>query len=490
MREKNWMKRILWLFCFLSLWLVFSFLANYFLDPDFGWQLKTGEWIWQNKTVPQKDLFSYTMPDYPWLAHSWLTDVLIYLGYSRIGYWSLAIVGGLLGAMAFMCQALPKKIYYFLGPLILAALASFDFISVRPKMISYFLAVLVYFAIKKSYQDLKWLILLPLIFWAWANLHAGFSLGLIILLIAAGVDIYFLVKRQKKVIGHLSLVLIALVISLAAIMANPYQEAIYRLIFEEMIQGQKIHYYISEWLPYSSFNFAMIIYTGIFWALLFVFKEKGTIFEKVTALTFFIVGFLSRRLMIYFFLFTLPLLSSYIEDFFRLMVQKKVFKKINNWQFWLGIAGLFLVIFSFKDQLASLDRFKEESFYPTKAITFLKEEKIEGNLFSVYSWGGYLIWKHPEKKVFGDGRMAIWEQNDYSAFREEIEIFTGKKDFRKIFEKHQVTHILIPAPKKSLASLVSGFLKRDDDIFSLREELLLAGWQVAYQDKLAVVFVK
>ncbi|MFH1856275.1 MAG: hypothetical protein ABH836_03465, partial [Candidatus Omnitrophota bacterium] len=53
-------------------------------DPDMGWHIRNGQDIlrWG---VPHGDLFSYTMPGYPWVAHEWLTDVGFYLIYSHWG---------------------------------------------------------------------------------------------------------------------------------------------------------------------------------------------------------------------------------------------------------------------------------------------------------------------------------------------------------------------------------------------------------------------
>src|SRR5579863_2931728 len=45
-------------------------------DGDTGWHIRTGEWIMAHHQVPQKDLFSYTMPDQPWYAWEWVWDVI------------------------------------------------------------------------------------------------------------------------------------------------------------------------------------------------------------------------------------------------------------------------------------------------------------------------------------------------------------------------------------------------------------------------------
>ena len=54
---------------------------------------------------------------------------------------------------------------------------------------------------------------------------------------------------------------------------------------------------------------------------------------------------------------------------------------------------------------------KKENF-PDKTFTYLKEHKIEGNILNRYGWGGYLIYKMPEKKVFIDGRKIVFKDLD------------------------------------------------------------------------------
>src|SRR5436190_21749859 len=46
------------------------------LDPDIWWHLRTGQWIVEHATVPTTDLFSSYGIGKPWIAYSWLFEVL------------------------------------------------------------------------------------------------------------------------------------------------------------------------------------------------------------------------------------------------------------------------------------------------------------------------------------------------------------------------------------------------------------------------------
>ena len=59
------------------------------LDPDMWWRLRTGEWMIRNGQIPHVDPFSTYGGSHPWVAYTWLFDLLLYGFYAA---------GGLAGA--------------------------------------------------------------------------------------------------------------------------------------------------------------------------------------------------------------------------------------------------------------------------------------------------------------------------------------------------------------------------------------------------------
>jgi len=71
------LRRVL-LFAFvyaLAIWL--ALLPSGVTDPDLGWHLRTGEWILSHRMVPVTDPFSQFGATRPWIAYSWLFDLLL-----------------------------------------------------------------------------------------------------------------------------------------------------------------------------------------------------------------------------------------------------------------------------------------------------------------------------------------------------------------------------------------------------------------------------
>ena len=51
------------------------------INVDIGRHIKLGEIVWQTGTVPKVNLLSFTAPDYPFINHHWLSEVIFYKVY-------------------------------------------------------------------------------------------------------------------------------------------------------------------------------------------------------------------------------------------------------------------------------------------------------------------------------------------------------------------------------------------------------------------------
>ncbi|HLD34358.1 MAG TPA: hypothetical protein VJB62_00690, partial [Patescibacteria group bacterium] len=71
------------------------------VNQDLGRHLKLGEIIWQTRHVPNTNLFSYTNPNFPFVNHHWLSEVIYYLLSLAIGIKGLIIFNALIILAAF-----------------------------------------------------------------------------------------------------------------------------------------------------------------------------------------------------------------------------------------------------------------------------------------------------------------------------------------------------------------------------------------------------
>lgn len=55
-------------------------------DPDTFWQIEIGKRILDSGSVPQRDVFSFTMQGQPWISTQWLAQVCFALAFSLAGW--------------------------------------------------------------------------------------------------------------------------------------------------------------------------------------------------------------------------------------------------------------------------------------------------------------------------------------------------------------------------------------------------------------------
>ena len=115
----------------------------------------------------------------------------------------------------------------------------------------------------------------------------------------------------------------------------------------------------------------------------------------------------------------------------------------------------------------------EGVFYPRKAVDFLAADLPSGEIFSDYGWGGYLIWKLPQKKVFIDGRMSHWP----GILKKFSQIVSGKEAYQPVFAQYNIDTVLWPVAKDSREVKLLTRLRED-------------GWQEVYRDKIALILRK
>src|SRR4029453_3248901 len=60
-------------------------------DGDTGYHIRTGEFIIQNWTIPERDIFSFQSPPILWTAHEWLSEIIMAIVHSVAGLTGIVI---------------------------------------------------------------------------------------------------------------------------------------------------------------------------------------------------------------------------------------------------------------------------------------------------------------------------------------------------------------------------------------------------------------
>jgi hypothetical protein len=193
-------------------------------DPDTMWQITVGQWILEHHTVPETDVYSFTMQGRPWISTQWLAQVMFAEAYAIAG-WSGPVVlaaSAIAIAFALLARFLNTRVSETaMLVFVSAALAlTVPHMLARPHALSMpvtvaWIAGLVAAADRREAPSFK---LLPLIA-LWANLHGGFVFGLFFIAPAA-LDVVSAEAKSRKALA-LRWAIFG-VAALVASCANPY----------------------------------------------------------------------------------------------------------------------------------------------------------------------------------------------------------------------------------------------------------------------------
>ena len=154
-------------------------------DGDTFWHLAAGRWIIQHGQVPHTDPFSFTFAGRPWVAHEWLTEVVMAAAYAAAGWAGVMLLTGLAaGALAALSARYVLR--WLSAPTAVTTLA-IGLGCVAPGMLArpHFLVMPLAALWTISLLDARerrsapspWLALLMVL---WANLHSSFIVGLVL----------------------------------------------------------------------------------------------------------------------------------------------------------------------------------------------------------------------------------------------------------------------------------------------------------------------
>lgn len=80
----------------------------------------------------------------------------------------------------------------------------------------------------------------------------------------------------------------------------------------------------------------------------------------------------------------------------------------------------------------------DESSYPVEALPALRAG--EGTLLHEYDWGGWLIWRAPERPVFVDGRLFLFLPDVLGDWRRAVDLRPG---WREVLDARDVRQVLL-----------------------------------------------
>ena len=445
------------------------------VEPDLGWHLRAGlDFIVHGWRLPDTDPYSHTMPDWHWVEHAWLTDVVLAFIYRALepfgGLGLISFFGGVTALAWWIAAGLaPVHRTCRLATLVASLWVALPFLGARTQLIS-LLGVAVVLTIWNRMQrgQRQWVWALPPLFLFWANLHGGFTAGLFLLTVLLSLS--FLMKvciewqlcqapRDEPVLTWEDLrhCTIAIVVSMAVTCVNPYGWHLYVEIYESLTDRFMIDT-LREWQPVSFQGWAGRAY-GLYllgligliagwyrrvepvrWVLLVLMLGLSLLHWRNVALFLIVSLPLAAELCALageFFLRRVPVLKAHAAGGVLVLAMMAA-----TALYALGAEHLEHVWRSGRTP----DVYFERTEYPIEAVRWIRthRDEIGTRLYNDYAYGGFLLWQLPGERIFIDGRMPAWRIKDRWIFHDYVALNREDSPQLGLLDRYGVDWAVIP----------------------------------------------
>jgi hypothetical protein len=494
-------------------------------DTDTWWHLKTGQYMVQQHKLPVPDPFAYTTAmvtdAYPGesttrnfnLTHEWLSQVFLWGLYALGGFPAMVAMRALwlaafCGLAGWLVWRRTGGFYRSIGAALAVLLVAGKFATDRPQYITYvFLGLAI--VILESRRRL-WL-LLPLML-VWANCHAGFFLGWVIMGAYCGEA---LIQRLRGKPPADAMQLWGF--SLGAILISGLNPNFFHVLEVMRYYRQSpMQTNIWEWQRPKYWElapFTLLLYGALLvlllnwrrtrpadWLLLMAFGVSGLMAYRNIVLSAFVGSFLIASY--------LPASRSKARahDWIAIGLLALAATGAGTGIPWYGIGALLAIAILFcwgqRPVLAegglgvflaaatilaiangSIQLRAAEWKVPAKAADFLLQHHIKGRIYNTYPQGGYLLWRlWPEHQVFLDGRALSEKLYDDSQRIYMNADTTGGKSSDQLLNEYGIDVIVTDAfePLSGLAYYLPAALA----------DPAQKEWKLVYQDIHDMIFMR
>lgn len=457
---------------------LFIFLIYPYTDYDFGWHYRYGEHFINTGQILRQDIYSWTLPGYKWINHSWAYDPLLYLIFNNFSFLGLSIAGATVAFLAFYVSLKPFNLIFW-QKAILALTYSLLINGVlwqglRSQVIGLLMIALLMFILSFYLKNKKWIyFVLPGLFLTWANLHGTFLLGLLIF----AIFIFSQFVIQRFIPSKLFWLIISFFVSTGATFINPFTYHIYLEAFRHF--NNPLLSLITEWRPVSfpsAFYTIFLVYTTTLGILTLKRKNINDIFYVLVTVLAFYLAISARRYVGVYLVCSLPLAALALKN---LNFKLENFKT-TDFIFVIATLVIFEIgIFQRLPYFSVLNyNFEDYCFHGSKCSTqltkFLSNNPPLGRGFNFYDWGGFFIGAGIKAKLFIDGRMHLWEKGGFKVYSEYNQMYY-QKDWER-FKKYDFDWFV-----GQRNSEVAQKLRGDKD---------LGEWEEKYSDEMASYFVR
>ncbi len=487
-------------------------------DFDLGWQIATGRYILQHHAIPSTELFSYTAHGNPWIYPPF-SGVIFYALFSAGGWAALSWLSALATVATVALIGLEGR--RFAAVLSIVAVPAIAFRTI-PRAELFTTVIFAAFAVLlwRHYEGrAARLWLLPLLMLAWVNLHLGFVAGLAVIGAYALAEICDLAFADRRAAGvaRLRVAWPWLAFSALVTFVNPWGWRIYeallkqnevsRLHAEFIGEWSGAHFSLATWLQALSFRDPAsadwwLLTAAIVAALVAVTRMQigpavvlavGAYaavshirFQGIFAILVCVVGgsVLSRGWRAH----EEKAATARAMPSRTLAVHRISAQTVAEW----ALVAMLLVFSGVRAWDLVTDRFYLWSaqitlfgtgpswWFPERAVSFLRENHLPGNLFGDYNLGGYLTWSAgPDYADYFDGRFIPFGRELFIRQGTLVNLPLDSADWKQESSERNIQTVIFSVAR-------FGGLGN----FPLQADCQSRDWTPVYLDDVAVIFVR
>jgi len=432
-------------------WLSLLFLLSVFVlsllkidDTDAWMHLSVGRLIWETKGLPVREVFAYPALDLPFLYTSWLFALIYYLSYFAFNIYGVILLKALTITTAFsilLRDSLRPYRNHFISILTLSVMvimARYRFVERPDTFMMVFLSFSIFSLNAYIHDNKKYIYWLPFIHMLWANCHSSVVLMFIpfFAFLAGGGLQRILEKRgfsfpATPSVAQLRTLLLIFIGSFGATLINPnflgeyyygssiLTTAVYTQAIPEL---QPTTWQLSAW-PYLVACAIVISFA--------LNRKRFSLMHLLLVLPFIVFALTIRRFIVLEAIIGGPILARNLSSYVESRTGKAFFfgkPAALLLTAWLMIysAGVYTSTFTLHDIKQFYGFSVDTSFIPEKALVYMDRNQIDGKIFNLFEWGGYITWRDfPKRSVFIDPRGYIPQEilgKYFSAFNAPKEL--------------------------------------------------------------------
>lgn len=440
---------------------------------DFWWHLKIGEIIYTTHTIPNTNMFAWTLPaDAPFTYGAWLGELLLYLLYRMGGLPLVTFARNLLVLLALWLVGRTARersgSWRLTAPaLALAGGMSLNNLIVRPQIWAFPLFALYLWLLNRTTawgaarseaecrRKAGWLLLLPLLMAFWVNVHGSFVLGLALVGIFAGGEALRALLRGPDALPWRRVGILFGIGALTALatLANPRGIGIAAYV-ADLLTDKPSQALVVEWQSPTPSGIANIVfYISILVLLLtlaFARRRPGPT-DLLLMVGFLWLAWSGMRYVVWYGMVMTPILAEQWAGLWpRLTALPARRHSVNLLLLLLLAVPLILAQPWWVERLPLPETYWKQVWQgvpegpligretPVAAVEYLRAHP-GGRLFNEMGYGSYLIWALPQQGVFVDPRVELYP---YEQWLDYVRIGRGVR-YNELLEQYGADRLMV-----------------------------------------------